>query len=330
MKFLDVKTDLAFKKVFASEGSKDILISFLNALLYKDKDKYITDLTVVDPYTIPLIKGMKDTFVDVKAILNNGTKVIIEMQVLNHESFEQRILYNAAKNFAIQLGKGEDYRLLNPVIALTIVDFVMFEAHPEVISHFKMIEKDSLIKYSDDIELVFVELPKFKTSFEELDTDDIRMQWIYFLKNAGTMNIIPETFSEPLGKALSLIDESSISEVELEAQYNRKQFIYIQKNSLIFARKQGLEEGREQGVEQGLEEGREQGLEEGREQGLEEGLEEGREQGLEQGLEKGEDKRNVEVIQNMKKAGFNLQQSSLATGLTEEQVKKIVDSTESP
>ena len=33
MKFLDVKTDFAFKKVFGSEGSKDILLSFLNSLV---------------------------------------------------------------------------------------------------------------------------------------------------------------------------------------------------------------------------------------------------------------------------------------------------------
>ena len=81
MKFLDVKTDLAFKKVFASEGSKDILISFLNAMLYQGRTQQVTDLTIVDPYTIPMIKGMKDTFVDVKAVLNDDTQVIIEMQV---------------------------------------------------------------------------------------------------------------------------------------------------------------------------------------------------------------------------------------------------------
>jgi len=33
MKFLDVKTDYAFKKVFGSEGAKDILLSFLNVSL---------------------------------------------------------------------------------------------------------------------------------------------------------------------------------------------------------------------------------------------------------------------------------------------------------
>jgi PD-(D/E)XK nuclease family transposase len=75
MQFLDVKTDFAFKKVFGSPHSKDLLISFLNALL--DVGDYpIVDLTIVDPYQIPLIEGMKDTFVDVKAVLSNGSQVI--------------------------------------------------------------------------------------------------------------------------------------------------------------------------------------------------------------------------------------------------------------
>jgi spermidine/putrescine-binding protein len=34
MMFINPKTDYAFKKIFGSEESKDILISFLNALIY--------------------------------------------------------------------------------------------------------------------------------------------------------------------------------------------------------------------------------------------------------------------------------------------------------
>jgi len=34
MNFLDVKTDFAFKKVFGSEESKDILIDFLNSVIF--------------------------------------------------------------------------------------------------------------------------------------------------------------------------------------------------------------------------------------------------------------------------------------------------------
>jgi len=93
MRFLDVKTDFAFKKVFGSEQSKNVLISFLNAIIDFGEER-VTDLTIVDPYQIPLLKGMKDSYVDVKAVLSDHTKVIVEMQVLNVEGFEKRVLYN--------------------------------------------------------------------------------------------------------------------------------------------------------------------------------------------------------------------------------------------
>ncbi|PIP39692.1 transposase, partial [Candidatus Desantisbacteria bacterium CG23_combo_of_CG06-09_8_20_14_all_40_23] len=115
MQFLDVKTDFAFKKVFGSEASKDILISFLNSIIDFDEKEKIVDLTIVDPYQIPMIIGMKDTFVDVKAKLLNHKNVIIEMQVLNVEGFEKRILYNAAKTYSTQLMKAEAFSTLEPI-----------------------------------------------------------------------------------------------------------------------------------------------------------------------------------------------------------------------
>ncbi len=45
MKFLDVRTDFAFKKVFGSHGSKPRLISFLNAIVDFGGTGGITDLT---------------------------------------------------------------------------------------------------------------------------------------------------------------------------------------------------------------------------------------------------------------------------------------------
>jgi predicted transposase/invertase (TIGR01784 family) len=117
--FIDPKTDFAFKKIFGSPQSKDILISFLDAILY-DATGTIVDLEILDPYQAPRIQGIKDSFLDVKALLASQQTVIIEMQVLNVLGFDQRVLYNAAKAFSIQLDVGEDYSRLNPVIALTI------------------------------------------------------------------------------------------------------------------------------------------------------------------------------------------------------------------
>ena len=40
MKFADPKNDLAFKKIFGNENHKNILISFLNAILdFKDEKR---------------------------------------------------------------------------------------------------------------------------------------------------------------------------------------------------------------------------------------------------------------------------------------------------
>ena len=245
MKFLDVKTDFAFKKVFGSTDSKDILISFLNSVIEFDNKQKITDLTIVDPYSIPLLKGMKDTYVDVKAELSDKSRVIIEMQVLNHEGFEKRILYNAAKNYSIQLKKGDAYHLLNPVIALTITDFILFDNSPELINNFKLLEKKQFIEYSDDIELIFIELPKFIKTEEELET--IQDKWIYFIKNAGDLNYIPDNLEQELEKAFNVANEAGLSEEELELQHKKKDWIYIQKSSIELATKTGLQQGLQQG-----------------------------------------------------------------------------------
>lgn len=49
MRYINPKTDFAFKKIFGSEESKEILISFLNSIIYGDKS-LIDDLEIIDPY----------------------------------------------------------------------------------------------------------------------------------------------------------------------------------------------------------------------------------------------------------------------------------------
>jgi len=255
MEFLDVRTDYAFKKVFGSEHSKGILIDFLNAIIYAGQQQII-DLTIVDPYQIPLIKGMKDSYVDVKAILANNTKVIIEMQVLHVEGFEQRILYNAAKLYSTQLKRSDEYGGLEPIIAVTITDFPMFAELPKVISYWHLMEKESLLKYSDDIELIFVELPKFTKTLEELET--LTDKWIYFLRNAGKLDIVPKTLSaEPhLAEAFQIANIAGLSEEEHEIQFKQRDFIWLQQGSIRKAKMEGKLEGRLEGRLEGKLEGK--------------------------------------------------------------------------
>ena len=250
MIFIDPKTDFAFKKIFGSKKSKDILIGFLNAILYQEK-LIIQDLEILDPYQAPRIKGIKDSYLDVKATIAGGKTVIIEMQVLNVLGFEKRVLYNAAKAFSIQLAVGEDYTLLNPVIALTITDFEMFEGNPKVISHYRLKEKDDLTDYSDDIELVFVELPKFRKTLPQLET--ITDKWLYFLKAANTLQSVPPSMGEipEINHAFEVARQSKLGKRELEVLEQRSMALHDSRNAILKAQQEGEQKGREEGREEG-------------------------------------------------------------------------------
>ena len=281
MRFLNPKTDFAFKRIFGSAESGDILISFLNALLGLEGKHRIEAVEILDPYLAPKIRGMKDTYLDVKVRDAQGRNFIIEMQVLNVHGFEQRILYNACKAYAGQIARGEDYGLLTDVIAITITDFVMFDELPGLLNRFKLRADDGAV-YSDDLELVFVELPKF--TLPEAELSNTMERWLYFLKHGGDLRAVPASLSdEPaIQHAFAIANKAGLSPEELDDQERREIFIQDQRG----ARTKALAEGRAEGRAEGKAEGRAEGLAEGLAEGEAIGREVGRKEGEQLGLEK--------------------------------------------
>ncbi len=189
MRFISPKVDYAFKKIFGSEQSKEILISFLNAIIYGG-EKVIQSLTIVNPYNPGQVLSLKDTYLDVKAVLADGSIVVIEMQIASMAAFNKRVAYNLAKAYSNQLVKGEDYPLLNPAIAVTITDFILFNQTEEVVNKFVFKEETKQFKcIGDELRLIFVELPKFKKRLSELK--GLTDKWLYFLKEAAMLEIFP-------------------------------------------------------------------------------------------------------------------------------------------
>jgi predicted transposase/invertase (TIGR01784 family) len=246
MKFISPKTDFAFKKIFGSIDSKDILISFLNALLYEGESR-IQDLEIIDPYSSGTIVGLKDSYLDVKARLDTQEIVIIEMQVLNVAAFDKRVVYNAAKMYSNQLGRREGYLKLKPVIALTITDFIMFDRHDRVISKYRFKDVEDFIDYRNyELELVFVELPKFQKSLEELE--QLSDKWIYFMKNAPDLEMIPAPMQAipELDRAMNIANQANLSLKELEDLDKREMFLQDQLGAVTKGVETGIQQGQVQ------------------------------------------------------------------------------------
>ena len=119
-KYLDPKADLTFKKVFGEH--KNLVISFLNALLPLDKGKKIKSIEYLPSEMPPRTPFSKDTIVDVRCEETGGRKFIVEMQMNWTANFKQRVLFNAAKAYVSQMPKGKKYHLLQPVYSLNLVN----------------------------------------------------------------------------------------------------------------------------------------------------------------------------------------------------------------
>jgi len=251
MRFLNPKTDFAFKKIFGSETSRDILISFLNAILGLDHPYLIQEVDILDPYLAPKIKGIKDTYLDIRVRDENGRSYIIEMQVLNVAGFEKRVLYNACKAYVNQIGRGEHYTELSEVIAITITDFVMFEELAGVQNRFRLRAEENPEIYHGDLELIFVELPKFRKTEELLES--VYDKWLYFLKTAGDLKAIPLKLSDEqaIVHAFEIANKAGLTEEELEDQERREIYIQDQRGALQLAESRGMEKGIEKGKFEG-------------------------------------------------------------------------------
>ena len=256
MKFINPRVDYAFKKIFGSHQSEKILISFLNAIIY-DGEKIIESLTIVNPFNPGQIISFKDTYLDVKAVLVDGSIVVIEMQVARMTAFNKRVAYNLAKAYANQLDKGEKYPLLNPAIAVTITDFILFKTTDDAINKFVFQEETKKLECLDkELRLIFVELPKFKKTLSELQ--GLKDKWIYFLKEAASLDGIPESLGEvvEIEQALNIANFINMSPEELEVVENRGIAMQDERGRIAYAEQLGVAKGEAIGIVKGETKGR--------------------------------------------------------------------------
>ena len=246
MRFISPKTDFAFKRIFGSNRSQKILISFLNAIVY-DNQNIIQSLEIIDPYNAGYTSTIKDTYLDVRALLDNGSTVIIEMQVLNIEGFEKRVIYNLAKTYGSQLSLRTEQPRLQPFITLIITDFLLFQESGKMINKFRFKEDTEFFNYRDELTLIFLELPKFNKELSALET--LSDKWIYFLKHAPSLEIIPSSLGEvsEIEAALNIANRADLNNQELEELHKQEIFIGDRQGEVILAKQEGVKEGEEQG-----------------------------------------------------------------------------------
>ena len=219
MKFADPKNDVAFRKIFGNEAKKVILISFLNSVLNLEGNMKIIHLDFLTTFQLPRITGLKTSIIDVKVKDQMGNTYLVEMQLSEVIGFDKRVQYYVSKEYSSQIEKGDDYSVrtgfkpVPTVVLVGILEFDYFKGNNYLTRHL-LLNVETLENELKDVNFTFIELPKFKKELSECKT--LTDKWIYFIKNAKNLEVIPPDVSdEGLKEAYTESDKHNWTKDEL-------------------------------------------------------------------------------------------------------------------
>jgi len=217
IKYLDPKNDLTFRKIFADHPH--LLMSFLNSILPLEEGQKIESIEYLQPEIIPELSGFKRSIVDVHCTDNRQRYFIVEMQMYWTSAFMKRMLFNTGKAYVRQLKHGGKYRDLKPVYGLSLVDATIHkskELEKIYYHHYKMVHTINSSEKIDGLELIFVELPKFKAS--NFTDKKIQTLWLRFLTeiDEDTSEVPDDLMNDELIKeAVECVQREAFTEDEL-------------------------------------------------------------------------------------------------------------------
>ena len=310
MRYLDPKNDLTFKRIFGEHPN--LLKSFLNAVMPLTEDNKIISLEYLPAELVPEIPIFKNSIVDVRCMDEKGQQFIVEMQMLWTDGFKSRVLFNASKAYIKQVGKGIQYKGLQPVYSLNIINENFDKKSENYLHQYKIIHTQESEKVIEGLEFIFIELPKFKS--KKFTDKRLQVLWLRFLSEISDQQegISSDFLDVPeLKEASDLILESALTKGELEAYDKYWDYISTEKTMMADSFETGMEQGEERGIIKGIE------------QGLEQGIEQGIKQGLEQGIEKGIEQEKLILAKNALKMGLPITDISKLTGLSEQDIEEL-------
>jgi predicted transposase/invertase (TIGR01784 family) len=158
MRYLDPKNGLTFKRIFGEHPS--LLKSVLNALL--PLDTLIETIEYLPAELVPEIPIFKNSIVDVRCYDQKGKQFIVEMQMLWTDSFKSRVLFNASKAFIKQIDRGKEYKGLQPVYSLCIVNEIFEPKVKEHLHHYNIVHTAHNDKVIPGLEFVLKNFQNLK------------------------------------------------------------------------------------------------------------------------------------------------------------------------
>ena len=254
--YVDPLTDFGFALVFAQEKNKDLLIHFLNAIIGKKEPSINIEYLPVNQFG-HLEKDRKAVF-DIFCKNEKEERFIIEMQRAEQKHFSDRSLFYAAFPILRQAPKGKWDFNLKTVYMIAILDFVLFDEDKDDKNYYReqiyLTRDRTKTRFSNKLNLIFFELPKFRKEEKDLETD--ADYWLYSLKHAKELTCQPaEIRGEIFDKLFETLEINQLTREQMET-YDKSILQYRDVRSAVeLAQERYYEKGRVIGIEEGIKKG---------------------------------------------------------------------------
>ena len=198
-KYINPLTDFGFKKLFGTEPNKMLIIDFLNQIL-PERHK-IKDLNYSRNEQVGQNDLDRKAIFDLYCIGKSGERFIVEVQKAKQNYFKDRSIYYSSFPIQEQAKKGDwDYKL-DPVYTVGILDFIFDDNKSnDKIIHFVELKNQDCEVFYDKLKFIYIELPKFKKTEEELETHFDK--WLYVFRHLSQLQDRPQQLQDKVFERL--------------------------------------------------------------------------------------------------------------------------------
>ena len=284
-RYINPYTDFGFKKLFGTAMNKELLISFLNALL--SGREIVHDVTYLNVEHLGSRELDRKAVFDVYCENEQGEKFLVEMQKGEQEFFKDRSLFYSTFAIREQARRGNwDYEL-KAAYTIGILNFTFDDTdnvnfHHEV----KLVDLQTQQVFYDKLTFIYLEMPKFNKTEQELET--MFDKWMFVLRNLSNLLERPAALQERIFKRL--FEAAEIAKFDRHELYEYEESLknFRDMYSVITTAEK-----------------------------------KGRAEGLMEGIMQGANQKAVEIAQNLKSAGLRDNEISRLTGLDEDAIARL-------
>ena len=295
---LKPKNDVVFQSLFNQKNEK-ITKAFIEDLLEEKIEKIIINDTKELYREKP---EDKLGILDLEAEINEEKKIDVEIQLIEKESFAERLLYYYAKLYGNEIKRGKTYDSYKKVVIIAILDFEL-----EITKGIEKMEtkwriredENTKLILTDALEIHIIELSKIKREYKK-NKENRKVQWMMFLDNPNTEEV------EEIMEENKEIREAVVEVHKMSKDEKIRKLAELREKA-IMDEKEIYSTGYHKGEKSGYIKGEKTGYSKGKLEGEKSGYK----------------KKKLEVAKILKEKGMSKEEISEITKLTIEELEKI-------